>query len=99
MSFSKLNDTPIAGLSYEDTDVEDGIYCSHKLAAVGNAESDYSDAVRQMHGPRNGFYMFQVDAGEIPMGNNYLDGGPPEIVGGAGTVAFEPALDGPPADC
>jgi hypothetical protein len=50
-------------------------------------------------GDRNGFYMFSVDEGDIPVGNNYWDGGLPDVVGGNGTPVFEPALEAPPADC
>jgi hypothetical protein len=52
VSFFKLTDTPLAGQSYQDTSVDDGVYYSYKVTAVGNTESDYSDAVRQMHGTR-----------------------------------------------
>ena len=51
-NFTKLNDSPVAGLSYQDTDVDDGVYYSYKITAVGDAESDYSIVVRQMHGTR-----------------------------------------------
>jgi hypothetical protein len=56
-------------------------------------------AFNDFDGTRNGFYMFQVDEGEIPVGNNYWDGGLPDIVGGSGTVDFEPILAEPPANC
>jgi hypothetical protein len=56
-------------------------------------------AQNDLDGDVHGLYMFQVEAGDIPLANNYWYGGLPDIVGGAGTPVFEPVLDSPPADC
>jgi hypothetical protein len=56
-------------------------------------------AYNDFDGTVNGLYLFQVDEGEIPLGNNYWDGGLPAVVGGAATVDFTPELAEPPADC
>jgi fibronectin type 3 domain-containing protein len=52
--FSKTPDSPIAAptVSYDDTDVQDGILYSYKVTAVGDAESDFSNTVREIHGTR-----------------------------------------------
>lgn len=78
----------------------DGYYSLYFFGSFGPGMVDPGQvAYNDFDGTRNGFYMFQVDEGEIPVGNNYWDGGLPEIVGGSGTPDFEPALDTPPTDC
>jgi hypothetical protein len=77
-----------------------GYYTIYFFGPVGPEMVDPGQvAYNDFDGTRNGLYMFQVDAGDIPLGNNYWDGGLPEIVGGAGTIIFEPVLSAPPADC
>ncbi len=56
-------------------------------------------AQNDLDGTVHGLYMFLVDEGDIPLGNNYWDGGVPSIVGGDGTPVFTPTLTEPPADC
>jgi hypothetical protein len=51
-NFTLLTATPVSGLAYQDTDVDDGVYYSYRITAVGSGESDYSAIVRQMHGTR-----------------------------------------------
>jgi hypothetical protein len=78
----------------------DGYYSIYFFGSYGPGMVDPGQvAYNDFDGTRNGLYLFQVDAGEIPLGNNYWDGGLPEIVGGAATVDFEPTLIEPPSGC
>ena len=78
----------------------DGYYSLYFYGSYGPGMVDPGQvAYNDFDGTVHGFYMFLVDEGDIPLGNNYWDGGLPEVVGGAGTPDFEPTLAEPPADC
>jgi hypothetical protein len=78
----------------------DGYYSIYFFGPFGPEMVDPDQvAYNDFDGTVNGLYLFQVDEGEIPLGNNYWDGGLPDIVGGVATVNFEPTLAEPPADC
>jgi len=51
-AFTKLTPNPITDTTYNDNNVDDGVYYHYKITAVGTDETGYSDTVKQMHGIR-----------------------------------------------
>jgi hypothetical protein len=90
------------GASIVKNTCRDGYYSIYFSDGSNGMVDSGQIANNDFDGTVNGLYLLNVAGSEnIPLGNNYWDGGVPTVIQNSttATVAFAPTLAVPPADC